>query len=620
MISFIKAHELYKKGNYQEALNVYRELQKIYGEDIVGGDIYRCQLKLGKLDEKSPITHHQKTNIENNKDLGDKKHVQKFISQVDEYFSKISKIKETPLVSVIMTSHNTEDYIESAIYSLLDQSYKNIEIIVVDDYSSDGTIEILDRLSRSDKRIRFFRLNSNLGTYYAKNLGILQSKGDVIFFQDSDDICHQNRIEICMQALESNANAVAVRAAYARVNPSNGSIVEVDGYEYKLGLITLGVRRSVFNEIGFFNCTTKASDDEFFNRMKCYYKKIRILDVSQPLYFNTMRSNSLISDMVDWQGESTISQSQSVVRNNYVKLFTDIHKDNTIRFADRFVFPTIKDILPVSADMTKLANPKMLVYVNVCSIPEREKQLKRVISALYNQCDFIHVYLDGYKKIPDFLLNRKKISVVVCQDKNLSIRDNGKFILLEQLVNDGLDGYYITVDDDINYPVDYVNSMIKKLNYYDDMVVLGVHGMLLPKNLDRYFSSKRKVFSFYKKLDKDKFVNLLGTGTMAFRISRFKGFALSSLTHTGMADIFWAIECKKRNIPQIAVSRYENWLSEMKENTVTLFHEYKDRDEVQTRLLLENKIGGNVVREHFSLPRDLLDKLPNNPILNFYQA
>lgn len=617
MVSFVKANELYKKGKYQEALNIYMELQRIYGKEIVGGDINRCKLKLGQQDV---ILDSQKTNMENKRGFDSKIFVQELVCQADEYFKKMPTVKTSPLVSVIMTSHNTEAYIESAIYSLLDQSYENIEIIIVDDYSSDGTIEILDRLSRSNTKIRFFQLNSNLGTYYAKNLGILQSKGDILFFQDSDDICHQNRIEICVQALEGNANAVAVRAAYARVNPSDGSIVEVDGYQYKLGLITLGVRRSVFNKIGFFNCTTRASDDEFFNRIKCYYKKNSIVDVAQPLYFNTMREGSLIADMVNWQGEAKIKQSASVARANYVKVFMDVHKNSTIRFADRFVFPVIKDLLPVDADMTKLANPKMPVYINICSIPEREDKLRRVIHVLYNQCDFIHVYLDGYKKVPKFLLDNKKINVVSCQDKKLSIRDNGKFILLEQLVRENRDGYYITVDDDINYPVDYVNSMIKKLNYYDDVVVLGVHGVLLPKNLDRYFSNKRKVFSFYRRLEKDKLVNLLGTGTTVFRVSCFKGFTLSNLTYAGMVDIFLAIECKKRNIPQIAVSRHENWLSEMEKDTKTLFSEFRDRDEVQTRLLLENGIGGNVLHEHFSLSKDLLEKLPSIPTLNFYQV
>lgn len=605
MVSFSQANKLYNEGKYQEALVLYRELQGIYGESVVSGNIQRC---LSLLKKGQEIEEKEKNSLRG------------LIQQVDRYFKTTVPLTSKPLVSVIMTSHNTEKYIESAIYSIIDQSYENLEVIVVDDCSTDKTIQILDRLSRSNKKIKYFRLNSNLGTYYAKNLGILRSKGEILFFHDSDDICHKNRIEICVKALQSNPQAVAVRAAYTRVDPSDGSIVEVDGHTYKLGLITLGIKREVFNKIGFFNCTTRASDDELFNRIKAYFKKSGIVDVAQPLYFNTMRRDSLIADMVDWNGEKSIKQKASLSRGNYVKVFSDFHKNSTVRFADKFIFPTIRDILPVDDSMTKLANPKLPVYINVCSIPEREEKLRRVVNALYNQCDFIHVYLDGYKKIPEFLKNDNKITVLSCNNKKESLRDNGKFILLEKLVKENKDGYYFTVDDDINYPVDYVNTLLKKLNFYNDKVVLGVHGVLLPVELDRYFSTKRKVLSFYRQLEDDKLVNILGTGTTAFRIGAFDGFSLSDFIHTGMADVFFAIECKKRNLLQIAISRYDNWISEMESDTPTLFTEFKNDDLMQTSLILKNNIKGNVNPQMYSLPKEVLDKLPNTPVLSFYQA
>lgn len=82
-----------------------------------------------------------------------------------------------------MTSHNTAQFIEASINSLLLQTYKNIEIIIVDDDSSDNTFEIASRIANTTSKVRVFRLNSNLGTYFAKNTGILKSKGDIIFFK-----------------------------------------------------------------------------------------------------------------------------------------------------------------------------------------------------------------------------------------------------------------------------------------------------------------------------------------------------------------------------------------------------------------------------------------------------
>lgn len=85
--------------------------------------------------------------------------------------------------------------------------------------------------------------------------------------------------------------------------------------------------------------------------------------------------------------------------------------------------------------MSKLSNPKIPVYINICSIPSRIAQLRRIIGILKNQCDHFHIYLDGYVEIPDFIKNLgNKATVVHCKDKDNSIRDNGKFILLEELI------------------------------------------------------------------------------------------------------------------------------------------------------------------------------------------
>ncbi|WP_147290499.1 glycosyltransferase family 2 protein [Actinobacillus ureae] len=612
MVTFLDARKLYNSGKYKDALYTYLELANIYGSDIVNIELEKCRNKLGNINENTTSLEEliiKKDILSSNNDI------LSLIKQVDNYYNSSQNLKNKPLVSVIITSHNTEKYIESSINSILEQSYDKIEIIVVDDNSTDKTVVILDRLSKFYKNLKFIQLNSNLGTYYAKNIGILNSKGDIIFFHDSDDICHRNRIELSLKALEDKEGAIAVRSAYARINPNNLQVVQVDSLDYKLGLITLGVKREVFNKIGFFNCTTKASDDEFFNRLKNYYKKDKIAEIMQPLYFNTMREGSLISDMVDWTGENYIYQNTSLSRSNYVKVFKDFHSRNHIDFAEKFIFPNIRDILPVESDMTKLSNPSIPVYINICSIPQREQKLQKVIEVLLNQCDFIHVYLDGYKQVPSFL-KHKKITVIQSSGSE-SLRDNGKFILLEELVSQNKDGYYFTVDDDINYPLDYVNTMIKKLNYYHDSVVLGVHGVIIPYNSDRYFSKRRKVFAFYRKLEIDKIVSLLGTGTVAFRVNKFHSFKLSNFYYTGMADIFFANECNKNKLPMITISRHDSWLYEMEKNTPTLFGEFKSDDTKQTQIMKVYGLDRYKSKNDFNISEELEALLPRLNALEF---
>ncbi|MGC6246342.1 glycosyltransferase family 2 protein [Pasteurella multocida] len=506
--------------------------------------------------------------------------------------SDLGLVKETnsanPLVSIIMTSHNTAQFIEASINSLLLQTYKNIEIIIVDDYSSDNTFEIASRIANTTSKVRVFRLNSNLGTYFAKNTGILKSKGDIIFFQDSDDVCHHERIERCVNILLANKKTIAVRCAYSRLAPETQHIIKVNNMDYRLGFITLGMHRKVFQEIGFFNCTTKGSDDEFFHRIAKYYGKEKIKNCLLPLYYNTMRENSLFTDMVEWIDNHNIIQKMSDTRQHYATLFQAMHNETALHdFKNLFQFPSIYDALPVPQEMSKLSNPKIPVYINICSIPSRIAQLQCVIGILKNQCDHFHIYLDGYEEIPDFIKNLgNKATVVHCKDN--SIRDNGKFILLEELIEKNQDGYYITCDDDIIYPSDYINTMIKKLNEYDDKAVIGLHGILFPSRITKYFSANRLVYSFYKPLEKDKAVNVLGTGTVGFRVSLFNQFSLSDFTHSGMADIYFSLLCKKNNILQICISRPANWITENNRDSETLYHQYRDNDEQQTQLIMEN--------------------------------
>lgn len=147
-----------------------------------------------------------------------------------------------PLVSVLMTSYNVEKYIEAAVTSLLRQTWTKLEVIVVDDASTDDTWKILQRLQKSEPALRCRRLNTNLGTYFAKNYGLQLARGDYVFFQDGDDICHPERIRLGMQELMV-PGVVCVRGAYSRVRFPSGIVLSVNGMVKRQGLITLGLRR-----------------------------------------------------------------------------------------------------------------------------------------------------------------------------------------------------------------------------------------------------------------------------------------------------------------------------------------------------------------------------------------
>lgn len=98
------------------------------------------------------------------------------------------------LISVIIPAYNRESTIVECIESVLAQTYKNIEIIVVDDCSSDKTADIVDSL-KDDRVLKCIRLTENHGACYARNYGAEQSKGKYIAFQDSDDTWYPEKLE-----------------------------------------------------------------------------------------------------------------------------------------------------------------------------------------------------------------------------------------------------------------------------------------------------------------------------------------------------------------------------------------------------------------------------------------
>lgn len=101
--------------------------------------------------------------------------------------AETGRLENEPAISVLVAVYNTRPYLERCIESLLNQTYRNFEIIVVDDCSPDGAGELADALSRGDRRITVVHHDRNQGLSGARNTGLDHAKGDLITFIDSDD-------------------------------------------------------------------------------------------------------------------------------------------------------------------------------------------------------------------------------------------------------------------------------------------------------------------------------------------------------------------------------------------------------------------------------------------------
>ena len=100
-----------------------------------------------------------------------------------------------PLVTVIMPAHNAERTIELAVGSLLNQTWQNLQIIVVDDASTDATLQKAKDLAKRDLRVEVLTSPVNVGPYVCRNLGVLRTRGQWLALHDTDDWVCPDRIE-----------------------------------------------------------------------------------------------------------------------------------------------------------------------------------------------------------------------------------------------------------------------------------------------------------------------------------------------------------------------------------------------------------------------------------------
>jgi glycosyltransferase involved in cell wall biosynthesis len=188
------------------------------------------------------------------------------------------------LVSVIMPAFNAAETISQSIKSILAQDYHELELIVVDDCSTDNTASIVRDLAKKDARIRYVKHDENSGCYASRNTGIRYSKGKYITFQDADDISLQHRINLqIVPLILGKAEFTLARIMRSRERINDFDITDQDEMirklqsgisensgnteKNKVGYITAMFKRNIFEELGLFWENRFGADAEFVERL-----------------------------------------------------------------------------------------------------------------------------------------------------------------------------------------------------------------------------------------------------------------------------------------------------------------------------------------------------------------
>lgn len=235
-------------------------------------------------------------------------------------------MKNQPLVSVLLPAYNAEKFILEAVLSMTSQTYSNLEIIVINDGSTDGTEEKINKIK--DNRIKLIRNEVNLGLIGTLNKGISLCNGKYIARMDADDISAPDRIELQVQRMEENSHFGICGTWFetyrgtelvgaSKYSSSNDDIQIHQLYQIHLCHGTSIFRKEVLDNFKFDKDYSHAEDFELWSRIKKQYK---MTNIQAPLYRVNIHGENVSVLNNDTQNSNTLrvisSQLEYIIKNN----------------------------------------------------------------------------------------------------------------------------------------------------------------------------------------------------------------------------------------------------------------------------------------------------------------
>lgn len=178
---------------------------------------------------------------------------------------------EGPLVTIIMSSFRPDESIFGSIRSILNQTWRSLELLVVDDESGAEYDDIYQRVARMDTRIRLVRQRVNGGTYLIRNKSISLARGAFIGFQDNDDWSHPERIERQMEPMLRDSSIVSTQSLCFRTDEHLDPVRIGYRRHLRRNESSLIFRAEVVRRIGFFHYTRKGGDSEYRLRLEAAF-------------------------------------------------------------------------------------------------------------------------------------------------------------------------------------------------------------------------------------------------------------------------------------------------------------------------------------------------------------
>jgi glycosyltransferase involved in cell wall biosynthesis len=283
------------------------------------------------------------------------KHINNILKNIDNKIKRRKVISRynTPnnvKVSVIVTTYNNGNTIIKSLDSILNQSYSNIEIIVINDASTDDTYNKLKMyLLGKEKKVKFVNNKVNIGAYASRNIGLKYATGTLITFHDGDDISSYYRIEkqvlftVKHNLLMSFAKILRFSdVLYYNADTTTDFTNYADKCEYKTGFVTMMFHRILLKKIGDFKEIRFAGDNEYIERFIAYYFKLFFDKITATGFLNKdfifggyIGICKDILEMCYICNDMRISNNLTVITNEHIK--SNIIKNYRYELKSRYI-------------------------------------------------------------------------------------------------------------------------------------------------------------------------------------------------------------------------------------------------------------------------------------------
>jgi glycosyltransferase involved in cell wall biosynthesis len=191
-----------------------------------------------------------------------------------------------PKISVIMAAYNAEKYIAESIESILSQTFKDFELIIINDASTDKTLDIIQQFAQKDSRVIFSSNSMNLYATKSRNLGLKIARGDYIAIQDADDISFLDRLDMQYEYLEKNKNIYLV----------GSGAIEINGVGREIGIFKpIHKSKLIKKKLSKENCIYHST--VMFRNIREYYRDKIYYSEDYDFYLNILSLNKNISNI-----------------------------------------------------------------------------------------------------------------------------------------------------------------------------------------------------------------------------------------------------------------------------------------------------------------------------------